>query len=285
MILKAVSMMKSKSVLSFLLCIALFTGTLVLPAGAAVSAVTITFDTGGGSEVAMITQDEGTEVIPPPDPVKPGYTFLGWVPTLPAIMPADDVVCVAQWDIPPDPSVCGTIHFDPGGGRWYPDPYGVDPVIVVDEDGIPYPPTLIREGYTFMGWVPAIPAYCPVEDIYCVAQWEPDTRTITFETEGGSAVESITQDVGTEVIPPPDPTKEGYTFAGWDNAIPAAFPAENMTCTAQWNFFPAKGGVSPFISPYMIMIGLAIDFHKQCLVPFGAYVQAVNNPEPTNTNE
>jgi len=34
----------------------------------------------------------------------------------------------------------------------------------------------------------------------------------------------------------------------------------------------------------MIMIGQAIDFHRQCLVPFGEYVQAVNNPQPTNTN-
>jgi len=57
-----------------------------------------------------------------------------------------------------------------------------------------------------------------------------------------------------------------------------------MACTAQLNYFPAKGGVSPFFSPYTIMIDREIDFHRQCLVPFGEYAQAVNNPQPTNTN-
>ena len=57
-----------------------------------------------------------------------------------------------------------------------------------------------------------------------------------------------------------------------------------LTSAAQLNYFPAKGGVSPVFSPYTIMLGRAIDFHKQCMVPFGEYVQAVNNPQPTNTN-
>jgi len=57
-----------------------------------------------------------------------------------------------------------------------------------------------------------------------------------------------------------------------------------MTCTAQLNFFPAKGGILEHFSPYMIMIGRAIDFHKHCSVSFGEYVQAANNPQPTNTN-
>ena len=57
-----------------------------------------------------------------------------------------------------------------------------------------------------------------------------------------------------------------------------------MMCKAQLNYFSAKGGVSPFFSPYTIMLGRAINFHKQCLVPFGKYVQVANNPQPTNTN-
>lgn len=211
----------------------------------------ITFDTAGGSAVAPITQDIGTEVIPPVDPVKPGFDFMGWMPELPATMPVYDLTCVAQWDIPPDPSVCNTIHLDPGGGHWDPDPYGIDPIIINDEGGIPYLPSLTKEGYIFIGWEPPIPAYCPVDDITCVAQWERivvPQITITFDSAGGSPVDPITQDEGTEVIPPADPVKAGYIFAGWSQEIPAAMPEDDITCTAQWNLLGdinGDGSITP----------------------------------------
>lgn len=195
---------------------------------------TITFDSDGGSAVAPITQDVGTEVIPPADPTREGYIFMGWMPELPATMPVYDLTCVAQWDIPPDPSVCGTIHLDPGGGRWYPDPYGIDPIIINDEGGIPYLPTLTKEGYIFIGWEPPIPAYCPVDDITCVAQWEPMEYTVTFDSMGGSEVDSITQDCGTAITEWYAPTRTGYTFVGWEPPVPENMPADDITCVAQW---------------------------------------------------
>ena len=74
----------------------------------------------------------------------------------------------------------------------------------------------------------------PAEDITVTAQWTINQYTITFDTDGGSSVAAITQDYNTAVTSPSDPTKEGYTFAGWDTTIPSTMPAENKTITAKW---------------------------------------------------
>ena len=71
--------------------------------------------------------------------------------------------------------------------------------------------------------------------------------TLTFDTNGGSAIAPITQDYGTAITAPADPTKTGYTFAGWTPAIPATMPAENLTVTAQWRY---NGGRSSGYSYY-----------------------------------
>ena len=92
----------------------------------------------------------------------------------------------------------------------------------------------IRDGYTFAGWRPAVPSTMPASDIECVAQWTANEYTITFDSKGGSVVASITQDYGTAVTAPANPTKEGYTFAGWNPAVPSVMPVNGVNCVAQW---------------------------------------------------
>ena len=121
---------------------------------------TITFDTNGGSEIAPITQDYGTEITVPDNPTRKGYTFKGWDKEIPETMPAENITVKAQWEI--------------------------------------------------------------------------NQYTIAFDTNGGSEIAPITQDYGTEITAPDNPTRKGYTFKGWDKEIPETMPAENITITARW---------------------------------------------------
>ena len=100
-----------------------------------------------------------------------------------------------------------------------------------------------RTGYTQTGWatvdggekVYGLDAvYTQNEALTLYPVWNTNQYTITFDTNGGSKIAPITQDYGTAITAPANPTREGYTFLGWDKAIPATMPAENMTITAQW---------------------------------------------------
>ena len=184
---------------------------------------TIAFDTAGGSEIAPITQDYGTNITAPADPTRKGYTFKGWDKEIPETMPAENITVKAQWEINQY-----TIAFDTNGGS------EIAPITQDYGTEITAPDNPTREGYTFIGWDRDIPEIMPAENITVTAQWEINRYTITFDTAGGSEIASITQDYGTNITAPADPTREGYTFIGWDKAIPTTMPAENITVTAQW---------------------------------------------------
>ena len=208
---------------------------------------TITFDTNGGSEIAPITQDYGTEITAPDNPTRKGYTFKGWDKEIPETMPAENITVKAQWEINQY-----TITFDTNGGS------EIAPITQDYGTEITAPDNPTRKGYTFKGWDKEIPETMPAENITVKAQWEINQYTITFDTNGGSEIAPITQDYGTEITAPDNPTRKGYTFKGWDKEIPKTMPAENMTVKAQWKInqytitFDTNGGseIAPITQDY-----------------------------------
>ncbi|MGN0514644.1 MAG: InlB B-repeat-containing protein [Lachnospiraceae bacterium] len=71
---------------------------------------------------------------------------------------------------------------------------------------------------------------------------EPEIYTVTFETNGGSSIESQAVEEGNTVLKPADPTKEGYTFDGWysDEALSTIYDfgtpvTEDITLYAKWD--------------------------------------------------
>ena len=199
------------------------TADLTLTAKWQINRYTITFDTAGGSEVPSITQDYGTAITPPAAPTRTGYTFAGWDRESPTTMPAGDMTITARWTVNQY-----TITFKPENG-------GQDIVIKQDYGtAITAPANPTKTGYTFAGWDKTIPSTMPAENITLTARWTVNQYTITFKPENGGQDIVIKQDYGTAITAPANPTKTGYTFAGWDKTIPSTMPAGDMTITARW---------------------------------------------------
>ena len=127
------------------------------------------------------------------------------------------------------------VTFDTNGGSIVP----VENVLNGQKATKPTNPT--KTGYTFDGWYKEETCTNPYDFATSVqnaltlyAKWTINQYTITFKPENGDKDTTITQDYGTPVTAPANPTRTGYTFAGWNREIPATMPAENMTVTARW---------------------------------------------------
>lgn len=188
--------------------------------------VTYAYGALGGTYATQIVQ-AGEKAIEPDVPSRQGYQFTDWYldDTKYDFDTAvtGDMTLTAKWT-----ANSYTIAFDTNGGS------DIDPITQDYGTQITAPANPTREGYTFIGWDKAIPATMPAGDMTITAQWRINQYTITFDTDGGSEIAPITQDYGTAITAPADPTREGYTFIGWDKEIPATMPAENITLKAKW---------------------------------------------------
>ena len=194
--------------------------------GEVIGAYTVTFQSEGGSEVASQIR-ANTPAAQPDNPTKEGHTFIGWyngesewdfeTPV------TTGLILTAKWQVNQY-----TITFKPENG-------GQDIVIKQDYGtAITAPANPTKTGYTFAGWDKTIPSTMPAENITLTARWQVNQYTITFKPENGGQDIVIKQDYGTAITAPANPTKTGYTFAGWDKTIPTTMPAGDMTITARW---------------------------------------------------
>jgi len=126
-----------------------------------------------------------------------------------------------------------------------------------------------RTGYTFDGWYEEDDVWTTLwdteqfntmeitEDLTLYAKWTVNAYTITFDSNGGSSVDPITEDYGESVSAPSAPTRTGYTFDGWysNESLTNSYtfdtmPAYNFTLYAGWTInevtitFDSNGGSS-----------------------------------------
>ena len=192
--------------------------------GEVMGACTVTFLSDGESAAPPQIR-ANTPADQPADPTKEGYTFIGWYKgesewNFETPVTAD-LTLTAKWQINRY-----TITFDTAGGSEVPS-------ITQDYGTAITPPAApTRTGYTFAGWDRESPTTMPAENITLTARWTVNQYTITFKPENGGQDIVIKQDYGTAITAPANPTKTGYTFAGWDKTIPSTMPAGDMAITA-----------------------------------------------------
>ena len=196
----------------------------------------VTLNTNGGTikngNVTGYTYGVGATLPAADDMTYTGHTFKGWYDN--ENLTGSPVTAIggaetgnkeywAKWEINQY-----TVTVKPENGK--------ADITITQDYGTPIttPDNPTRKGYTFKGWDKEIPETMPAENITVKAQWEINQYTITFDTNGGSEIAPITQDYGTEITAPDNPTRKGYTFKWWDKEIPETMPAENITITARW---------------------------------------------------
>lgn len=228
--------------------------------------LTVIFSSNGGSTVQSITVLDGAYAsAPTPAPTREGYTFGGWyanssltevfnfsaTPITTANSTNKIKTLYANWTVNEY-----TISFDENGGTAVTDITGNYGSIV----NAPQDPT--KTGYHFSGWyqeaaltTPYIFSTMPSVNTEVYAKWTENQYTIHFEENGGTHIEDITQDFGTTVTKPTNPTKTGHSFVNWysDSGLTTSYsfttmPSVNTTVYAKWNvnqytlYFEENGG-------------------------------------------
>ncbi|MBR4981961.1 MAG: InlB B-repeat-containing protein [Lachnospiraceae bacterium] len=201
-----------------------------------------TFNSNGGNSIPSQEITEGGTATRPTDPTRKGYTFKGWYTDTTFTTEYDfsevltgSTTIVAKWEINEY-----TISFDTQGGN-------VVPSQTLEFNSLvnkPSNPT--KEGYTFRGWYKdpvGLVAWDFTSDVVeedrtIIAVWDVNKFTVSFDSDGGSAVAAQVVEYNKQVTKPSNPTKSGYKFIGWFNGTDEfdfSTPVkEEITLKAKW---------------------------------------------------
>ncbi len=189
----------------------------------------VTFDSKEGSKVEAIEVECNKELKLPDNPTKEGYVFISWVdknstPILDgALLSCEDVVLYANWQKKEEAKKYYTVKFDSKGGS------NINSIQVECNTKLKLPTTKpTRTGYEFVSWadkngkVILDGALLSCEDVILYANWKKideskETKyfTITFDSQGGSKVDSKKYECDKPISSLPTPTRSGYSFVAW----------------------------------------------------------------------
>ena len=202
----------------------------------------IIFNTNGGTALSKIKVKRGEKIVRPSNPYKKGHTFKDWYneESLNTTYNFESPVYESKTLYAAYEVNKYNVIYNTNGGN------GISSVSVTFNETVPRPNDPVKEGHTFIGWLKnATENYTfglmPDEDLYLYANWEKNKYTISFNSNGGSAVNPITENYGDAINEPDVPIKDNYKFAGWytDEELTKLYsfttmPAENMTLYAKW---------------------------------------------------
>jgi len=179
---------------------------------------TVTFRDWDGSEIDSQNVKPGNNAVAPADPTREGYTFIGWdnedITNI-----SSDLIITAQYDI-----IQYTVTFYDR----YDNFLAWD---IVDWHGAATAPDApVIDGYTFTGWDK--PINDVTSDLEVKAQYTINQYTVTFLDWDGSELKTETVDWMNDATAPAAPTREGYTFTGWDKWF--TYVTSDLTVTAQY---------------------------------------------------
>ena len=205
----------------------------------------VTFDTQGGSSVPAQAVAVGGTASVPETPTRDGYVFSKWTTDVAGEHEYDFVTTVsapitlyAQW------TEAKTVTFDVQGGS------EIAAQQVQTGKSAVRPENPERVGYAFAGWYTSADTSgseydftaAVTDDVTLYAKWTPNMYTVTFDSQGGSAVDAQQVAYGGYATQPATPTRDGYTFVGWttdaDGTTPYGFGMPvtgDITLYAKWD--------------------------------------------------
>lgn len=245
----------------------------------------VTFLGEDGKVITEFTLPYGDQITVPAAPVRDGYTFSGWVPNVPATVPAENTSYTATYTKDPEPVkyTITAVASDPvmgevlGSGTY------------VEGTTVELMATANR-GYKFAGWSDGKtenPYSVTVSaDLQITANFAPQDYTVTFLDWDDSEIKSEQVTFGSPIAAPENPTRESYEFAGWDPEIPETMPALDMIFKATYTFVDLIESVDgSFVFSYInniVKIGGITD--PTNVTVFSTDGKAVSAPRVIGTN-